>query len=354
MTILIKILAKISFILLIFAYFFIRYRLNRLRHKDYGREFSEQEYNKISGIASSVAAQGKYGEYPLSFKVIYYAALPLLILCIGLTGYAVGWIYTHFRAQLISEFPAVIYDIHANITFPASALIGGVTGMFLWGVIYIIMGRHSESLRTYLVHKGWGGITGDGRSWYDYTDEVAHLVYTKNLTLDNSPASNRAVISHIFERSSQKWLFCTSFMCVITAFFLYLDIHHYSWIDRQKNQVVQNPYFSLTETRYGPEDVTGVIKTCEIASYERPVAHLEYIIIGPTGQKLNLGHEPWDILPFIKAVEESQTIPTETEIDIALALNDLPKTKETCLAHLKHEYDPESRLKAELWALYDF
>ncbi len=227
--------------------------------------------------------------------------------------------------------------------------------MFLWGIVYIGIGRYSETLRTFFVHKGWGTLTGQPREWDDYIDEVAHLVYIKNLTLENVAASNQTFINHIFERSSGKWMFCTSFMCVITAFFVYLDIHHYSWIDTQNNRVDQNRYFSLTETSYGPEEVESVIKKCDLVSYDSgPSAHLEYVIIGPGGGKLSLGHEPWELLPFIKTIEPAQATKPETIFDLPIALNELPKTKETCLTYLKHDYDPKGQFKAELWALYNF
>lgn len=355
--ILFGILAEFSMIIILLlicgAYLGIRYGLNRLRYSDYGRALTMAEDQRVSAIASSIATKGTE-HYPLSFTLIHWAGLPLFFIFIGMSGFAVALVYAQFRSDFIQTFPHDIYDLHAGVEFPASALIGAFTGMFLLGAVYVILGRLSDELRTFFVLKGWGTWTGQPREWVDYVSEVEHLVYTDKLDL-NDYDSNQTVIDHIFERSSQKWLFCTSFMCVVTAVFLFLDVRSYSWIDTQENRVVQSPYFSLEQISYGPEDIEGVIRKCDLVSFDDgPSAHLEYIIIGPGGHRINLGHEPWKLLPFIKLVEAQLGEKVETKIDLPIALKGLPETNETCLANLKHDYEEEPELKAELWALYEF
>ena len=140
----------------------------------------------------------------------------------------------------------------------------------------------------------------------------------------------------------------------LTAFFLYLDVHNYSWINGQ--EFVENRYFSISEERFRPNEVKAVEKICWVTIPDNvKKSHLKYVVIGPSGRSFDLGHEPWnDILPLIEEIEGQVGHQTkETTVKLALALKGEPETINTCLKYLKHKntYDPE--LKAILWNIFD-
>ncbi len=334
-------------VFMVISYFvldWMRIAYNKIKTPGYGRELSAEQYSKIESKARVIWDDVLETKYPEQYRIFGNSTL----LFIASTAVSVGlyWLfYKIFRHKILERIPENSDYVFARIDFSFAGVLAVPAGLMIATVIYIIVAKRNPLFKRFLVYElGWGQLIPGERTPEDICEDILHLHYRKEIDLNAQNGDVEDILTKIFSRPNKKIFGLAAFFVAIFVIFFRFDLYWYEW--QADGKFVKNPYLSTTEVSFEVSDITQIERSCRITGGKKTKAHFEYTIVGPNGNKFDLGHEPW---PRVKPIAEFARIkPVLYQSDVSIlkapAVYGEPENMETCIKYLTHEYDQKTAM----------
>ena len=318
----------------------IRRVYNKLKTPGYGKDLSETEYSKIEALAGKVWDDVLTTKYPSHYYVLGNGIV--LFLVSALLSVGAYWLfYQNIRHKILDRIPENAEYMFARTDFSFAGVLALPAGLMLATVLLVLVAKRDPLIKRFLVYEqGWGQLVPGQREPEDFCEDILHLHYGEAIDLDSPDFDVEALLSKIFHRSDGIIYALTVLFVGLFAVFFRFDLYWYEW--QGDNMFVKNGYFSTTETSFNVAEISRIDRICRITKSKKTKAHFEFWIIGPDGEKFDLGHEPWArVQPIAEyGFKNPNLYSTPVEIKKAGAVRK-PKSMESCIIFLAHEYDTQ-------------